>query len=522
MSKIVYLPLDERPCNAKYPKMIAAITDLALVAPPAALLGAKKRPAAFEGLARWLSAEAERADYLIVSADMLVYGGIVPSRLHQLPYAECAARLSVLKELKRRNPALRIYAFSLIMRAPAYDSSDEEPDYYEHYGQAICRYGWLEDKQAAAPPGEEERLERERLLARIPQEVLGDFLRRRATNARINELAIEFVKEGVIDQLIIPLDDNAEYGFSPMEQRNLLFAVERGNLMDRVLIHPGADEVGCILFAKVFCEVKQYQPEACVRYSSTRGPAIIPKYEDRSLNESVKSHLNAGGAFMGDSAHTADFVLMVHSPPVSQQDVAESPNPFARRHRAYYSEVHTAEFVTALDALSRRGHLVALADVASCNGADHALMQLLAKKNLLRRLTAYAGWNTSGNTLGTVVSHAIVASYYRRSPSRPAHSDAMSDRFRLYRFIEDWGYQTLARQQIAAHLPELGGNYFQIGHIRERVSQLVTDKLRRFCTDFLGEAAGGAADGLSADLPWNRMFEVDLTLGQDGPVRDGR
>ncbi|MGO4538390.1 DUF4127 family protein [Paenibacillus sp. 2TAB19] len=512
MSKVVYVPLDERPCNAKFPIMLAAITDLRLSSPPRTLLGIKKQPADVEGIRHWLLKETSDADYLIVSADLLVYGGIVPSRLHQLPLAECAARLGFLRDLKRSNPALRIYAFNLIMRAPAYNSSDEEPDYYEQHGYSLFRYGWLSDKQSSEPLAEEELAEWESLQIEVPADVLADFLRRRATNAEVNELAINLVNEGIIEHLVIPLDDNAQFGFSPMEQRKLLLTAERHNLMDRVLLYPGADEIGCILFARVFCRIKNYMPEAAVRYSSTLGPTIIPKYEDRSLNESVKSHLHSGGAYMGDSAATADFVLMVHSPPVSQHEVAESPNPYNDRHRSYFSEVHIPEFVSAIEALAGKGKLIALADVASCNGADHTLMRLLSKKELLPLITAYAGWNTSGNTLGTVVSHAIIASYYRNQDSRPEHTDRMNRYFYLYRLIEDWGYQSIVRQETASRLGELGGTYFQVGHIREQVSQLITQRLHDFCAEYLGETASGAIDGLKADLPWNRMFEVDLTL----------
>lgn len=443
MSKIVYVPLDERPSNAKYPKLLAAITDIEFISPPASMLGVKKQPASAEEIGNWLLREAADADYAIVSMDMLVYGGIVPSRLHQLSPQQCAGRIDVLREMKRLNPFIRIYAFNLVMRAPAYDSSNEESDYYERYGESIFRYGWLRDKSATEALTEEERHEWETLQAgAIPSTALDDFLRRRAVNAKVNELAVSLVNEGIIEHLVIPFDDNAVDGFSPMEQRKLLLSMEQHNLMDRVLIYPGSDEVGCILLAKVFCRMKQYTPEAAVRYSSTLGSTTIPKYENRSLHESVKSHLTSGGARIGDSADSADFVLMVHSPPVSQHDVAESPNPYHSRHRADFSEIHYTEFVTAIEALADKGKLVALADVASCNGADHTLMRLLSKKQLLSRITAYSAWNTSGNSLGTVIAHAIIASYYRSQPSRPSHTDRISSHFYLYRLIEDWGYQT--------------------------------------------------------------------------------
>lgn len=512
MSKVVYLPLDERPCNAKFPQMIAAISDLSLVAPPLELLGRKKQPARYEGVHDWLLQHAVDADYLILSIDMLVYGGIVPSRLHQLSLQACMERLQLLEQLKQRNPALRIYAFNLIMRAPAYNSSDEEPDYYAHYGHSIYRYGWLKDKQTSELLNDDEQNEWLQLHSSIPSAILNDFLQRRETNSQVNEHIITLVQSGIIDHLVIPLDDNSKYGFSPMEQRKLLISVEEYNLMDHVLIYPGADEIGSILFAKVFCTIKKYQPEVFIRYSSTLGPTIIPKYEDRSLNESIKSHLTSGGAFMGDSSMTADFVLMVHSPPVSSNDAAESPNLYRDRHRSYFSEVHIAEFVTAIEAIANKGGMVALADIASCNGADNSLLKLLSKKNLISRLSAYAGWNTSGNTLGTVIAHAIVASYYRQQNNNQESSTQMSEHFMLYRLIEDWGYQTIVRQEVAHHLPELGANYFDVSQVKEHVSQLITQKLQRFCNDYLAELAEGRIDELKADLPWNRMFEVDLSL----------
>jgi len=512
MSKVVYLPLDERPCNAKFPQMIAAISDLSLVATPPERLGRKKQPARFEVIHDWLLKQSANAEYLILSVDMLVYGGIVPSRLHQLSLQACKERLGLLEVMKQHNPALRIYAFNLIMRAPAYNSSDEEPDYYAHYGHSIYRYGWLKDKQLSELLSDEEQNEWLQLQASIPSAVLEDFLQRRLTNAGVNEHIVSLVNSGIIDHLVIPLDDNSKYGFSPMEQRKLLITVEQFNLMDKVLIYPGADEIGSILFAKVFCTIKKYQPEVFVRYSSTLGPTIIPKYEDRSLNESIKSHLTSGGAFMGDSSSEADFVLMVHAPPVSSHDVAESPNLYRDRHRSYFSEVHIAEFVTAIEAIANKGYMVALADVASCNGADHSMMQLLSKKNLISRLSAFAGWNTSGNTIGTVISHAIVASYYRKGDKGHESSQEMSAHFLLYRLIEDWGYQTIVRQEAAHHLPELGASYFDVSQVREHVSQLITQKLQRFSEQYLADLAEGNIDGLKADLPWNRMFEVDLTL----------
>ena len=44
--KILYIPLDERPCNWAYPQMIARLSpEIELVVPPLDLLGQKKQAA---------------------------------------------------------------------------------------------------------------------------------------------------------------------------------------------------------------------------------------------------------------------------------------------------------------------------------------------------------------------------------------------------------------------------------------------------------------------------------------------
>ncbi|MCL6458745.1 MAG: DUF4127 family protein [Gorillibacterium sp.] len=515
MGRIVYLPLDERPCNAKYPQLLAEIGDLPLIAPPSALLGRKKQPAAFAGIAKWLLAETKAADYLIVSIDMLVYGGIVPSRLHTLGIEECNARLDVLRLCKAENPSLRIYGFNLIMRAPAYNGSDEEPDYYEHYGANLHRYGWLLDKGEREVLTKGEASEREQLRDVIPETILADFTGRRGINAQVNQRSIEYAQQGLIDHLVIPLDDNSKYGFTSMEQRKLLFTVEANHLLNRVLIYPGADEIGCTLLARVFCEQKGYVPEVFLRYSATQGPFVIPRYEDRSLNESIKAHLTAAGAFITDSSREADVILMVNAPPVSQAEAAETSHAYHERHRSYFSEVNLAEFAQAIGIYATKGKFVALADVATANGADEPLMQLLAQTGGLSALSAYAGWNTSGNTLGTVIAHAIIASYYTRNrQANTAERNRNSARFLLYRLLEDWGYQANVRAEVnrEALLSSNTINAPSPAEQDSKLNELVSTKLTDFYNHYLIGAIAYSFAIENASLPWKRTFEVDFEL----------
>lgn len=522
-TKLVYLPLDERPCNLLYPQQLAAMTDIEMTVPGADLLGNKKQRADLKRLESWLEEQCRDADVLIVSIDMLVHGGIVPSRLHQDDAATCITRLQLLRHLKAIRPNLIIHGFNLITRVPAYSSSEEEPAYYDRFGREIFEMGWLSDKRETVSLTVEEQRRLDEVLAVIPVEVQLDYLNRRRVNSAVNEAAMAMVESGVLDYLIIPLDDNAKFGFSAMEQRKLAIRAEMDGLTDRVAIYPGADEIGCTLFARVFCTLKRHSPALYVRYSSTQGPLCIPKYEDRSLNESIKAHFTAAGAFMADASGEADAILMVHSPPVSQGEMAETDTAIRDRNRAYFSEVNTREFAQAMKHYLERGRLVMLADVALCNGGDDLLMKQLHRLGMLGRLQGYAAWNTSGNSLGTVIAHAVIASYYRFAVNRTKETDGHEAGFRRFqeasrqfyvsRLLEDWGYQALVRRQVCEEvLPALGASYFELSHVQELVCRHIEDKLNHFASVYLCGQAATYIQICNVTLPWRRMFEVGFEL----------
>ena len=222
MPRILLLPLDERPCNFLYPAlMVEKCTDVQLLLPPKELMGSKKRPAPFLLLAQWLGKNFSCCDYAVISIDMLVYGGIVPSRLHHQTTRECLDRLHLLADLRARYPQVKLFAFSLIMRAPCYNSADEEPDYYAEHGSSLFRVGVLRDKIQRNLATAEEKSELSGLEQSIPRSVLSDFCSRRSTNHAVNLQTIFLAEQGVLDFLTIPLDDCALLGWAAAERQQL-------------------------------------------------------------------------------------------------------------------------------------------------------------------------------------------------------------------------------------------------------------------------------------------------------------
>ena len=176
------MPLDERPCNYSFVGFLSENNkNYRLVRPSMDEMGDKKNPAEYEKIEKFLLRECADADYLIIAIDTLLYGGIIPSRLHHLDRETLAKRLEVLSLIKERNPKMTIYAFSLVMRCPCYSDADEAPDYYGICGLEIFEYGQNEHKFKDGKITQAEYLaEKERLKACEPY--LDYYLTRRACN----------------------------------------------------------------------------------------------------------------------------------------------------------------------------------------------------------------------------------------------------------------------------------------------------------------------------------------------------
>lgn len=495
MTKVLLLPLDERPCNYDFPRLMSLeCPDIALHEPPMNILGEKKSPGDFDKISVWLKENATDCDCAVLSVDMLVYGGIVPSRLHHMTKQEAIQRLSVLREIKRAAPSLRIYAFSLIMRAPAYDSSEEEPLFYDLYGRKLYELGCLTDRKERHGLTQEEDAAMAACIKAIPEEVLQEFTNRRAVNHAVNEEAVKLLEEGVVEFLVIPLDDCAAYGWAAREQRRLRMRIAQRRLSNKVYLYSGADEVGSILLARALNEARNENPAVYLQYSSVQGPLVIPAYEDRPLGENLKWQIAAAGGHTCFCAEDADFICMVNAPTAGGERMAQAETREEDMDSSYFSQRCLPEFASALRAFSKRKP-VALADVSKANGADNELMDILLAENLIPCLSSYSGWNTAANAAGTCIAHMMLT------------KGAGNGSFTALRLMEDWGYMANVRKQALTWIEERGGGYFDLKGYEPQLCAYVLSQMRAWG---LSHSVPGAERLQAVQYPWHRLFEVSL------------
>lgn len=94
--------------------------------------------------------------------------------------------------------------------------------------------------------------------------------------------------------------------------------------------------------------------------------------------------------------------------------------------------------------------------MAFVNAGDKALGDLLVRLPEVSRLAAYGGWNTAGNTLGCVLSQAVIR-HLQVQLGASAVALVAHVRFLFLRIVEDYLFMAQLRSQIAVQaLPAIG------------------------------------------------------------------
>jgi hypothetical protein len=463
--------------------MIAAVAGAESLQPPSRTLGSAKRPGASREIGAWMETFVDDFDALIVSLEMLGYGGLVGSRTTLDSPWKVLSRLRPLDAVRQKRKDLQLYGSSVVLRASDSYSDAEEPEYWSEFGRELHAFGAeLHRRHNRLEDGELEQLR-----ANLPAEIRSDFLRRRIRNHIVNLEALRLLESGVLDLLLLTSDDTAVHSAGSLEQGWLadwVFALGRE---DRVLIYPGADELGSTLTARA---LPGGPVSFCIRCVEPDGLERVAKFENVPVRETVVRQIAASGGTVEPDPEVSDVILLVHAPSPVEGDWFGGPP-------ADPDGSVVAAVASQAGALVDAGEAVALADVRYTNGADPWLVDALRSRMDLLALTAYAGWNTAANTLGTVVAHAAAVVRARREGTFVPNAHR---RLLAHRLLEDCAYQTVVR-------PEVPG---VMARGDDPVAFIATE-LARHASRILPEERIRIVPA-TVRLPWQREFEIDFEL----------
>lgn len=490
--RIMYVPFDNRPVSLDYVKDTVEKAGVGMLVPPEEYLANRTKNANPEVLWQWVFDHVNETDAIVVSADALIYGGLVASRTHQIDADILLERVRNFEKLQEINPSARIYVFSTIMRSPHASSGGVEPPYYEIYGPAIFQINALQDKGELEVLSDQEEQELKTLMNIVPKEALNDWYNRREKNFKVNVELIHEDKKGIFSYLLLGRDDASPYSRSHQESRRLTKETV-GLPSSKYLSFPGADQLGMIMLTRAFNDIRFRMPSFTVRYTEGEGNKTIPSYEDVQIGDTVRKHIIAAGGIPLLSDTVAETILAVHTPVDGwTREAGGGDNP-------QQAHLETVAFVKQIQSYLDGNKKVAVADIAYANGSDNSFMYEMTKSKIIPRLESYSGWNTASNTIGYTIGQAIFAENMTASNKKSLLA---------VRLLDDWAYQANIRSALLTDMliPQKHSDV----QLNEMTPKLVAATEKRMNSFAALNIDWFPVQNLEVSFPWNRMFEVDI------------
>lgn len=534
-SKVLLIPLDDRPPCYQWVVKMGEIGDAEVVAPPRELLGKFTEFGKSDQIIEWVKKQDLKSfDAAVISIDMLAYGGLVAMREYQTDQPTAQKRLAFIREIKKAAPQMKIYAASVIMRlAPTGNVVNES------YRANLAN--WAEISVDSNLRKETAELEK-----KIPAEALQNYKSARVRDLQTNLAAIKLVQDKIIEQLILGQDDAKPKGVHVADRERLIAEVNKLNLQSKIGVQPGADELSMLSLARALGDKYNYQPKIKAVYSSDAIRNQVMPYEDRPLHQTVSFQIESVGAKEVQTEAEADILFYVYASRFEKgraESFAEEIAAAAKKPGMYNGKTVSRKFIVA--DVDPKGDV---------QGADpNFTRELLKRKIFLSYMPAgYAAWNTAGNTVGTALPHGVIFSLayknlfdvnaeqsqaMKNGGRKPNASESIKQSqkiartqlwFTMNRLLDDYVYHSLVRPEAGKFIRDNKLNSLRLSadgkqkvenFIRERMNYYISEeKINNISTNLpillynnLSVSCGGLKD-FSIYLPWERTFEAELNF----------
>ena len=501
---LLLLPLDSRPVCTELVQELGQLGSLNVILPPKQLLDNYKKPADKEKLLLWLKDNLKKQDEAIISADLLLHGGLLHSRQDFTNPMEQKQLLAALQQITNDAPNLHASVFSVIPRLLVSDEMLPDAWYQFH----LMKYSQLFDMaEISSDPYITKELYD--YIEQIPPITLIKYRSLYANNEDFHKQLLLLANKQL--EIFIGQDDGSPFGLPHRSARHAQAFIKSNDLESYATVTYGADELASLLLARSYLRnyPSQWTPKVYLQYADSSVEFYHMPYMTDSVGATLRNQLKMVGAQEAASPDAADIILYVNC-----------------GHDKYKPSAKQADELTKL---IKSGKHIALVDSAANFNTNELLIPLLLKNEApINRLSAYAGWNTFGNSSGTAIAQAIIfAGQSKALPKEqlPALYSA-NLRFNVERLLDDYCYQKLLH-------PTLKHELYVMGHTHNDLTQEGRDYCNKRVQIFsslqaeillhsnLGRTPFYSQNGtdyylrniyVGANLPWNRIFEVRLDV----------
>jgi len=500
--RVLLVPIDDRPATTQFAQMIGEMAGVEIVLPPSNVLGKFKQPGWPEAILQWMEqVPLSQYDAVVLSTDMIAYGGLIASRTDRSSYNLAIERLRKFWKLRKDAPHTKFYAFSAVMRlAPT--ATEDTLDWMLH----MSRYA-VENERYQTSKTTARRQTLNNLKKLIPSDYIDTYYEVRERDHKVQQELVRMAGYGVFDYLIFGQDDAQEEGPHVRETERLMEMAKNLNVEHKVYFAEGIDQHSNILVSRALLDAASWSPRVRIVFADEDGKQKIAAYESESVDQSLRDQLLVSGATPVGPGEAFDYTLYVNTP-----------------------EPSTYRFKVFLDSLKTevdQGFPVAVADInlGKSGTGDPALYEVVTEQGRATRLLAYAGWNTAGNTMGTAIPAANVYLVARKEQVDPLVREVGLRKFVLHRLVNDFEYHNFVRPEAYDMLKQMpkSSKAEAYGDDYDRLNQFVSEDMKQrliaqFSNQLLGNKffVGGeqyeitGLKDVKVYLPWPRAYEVRL------------
>jgi uncharacterized protein DUF4127 len=423
LARIAVVPLDDRPAGLQAAQLAGAIADAEVVGPPKYRLGHFTAEGDADGIAEWLDGlDLATIDAVIVSTDMLAYGGQIASRRPSPSQEKALRRIAALGRLKARRKDVRVYAYSTLLPL-----SPPEDGRKGKWRETIVQWAELGGSNAKDPKA---AAEAQQLEAEIPPPMIELYRTVRARNLAVTAAALDLVSKGAVNDLALVATSSTPRGIAGAEQDDLTARAASQGVAARVQVVADADPLGLLLLGRAVGDITGVHPGVVVESGV---PSVTPVAE---------SLVQVAGSALAKQAGPRDLTWLVSGAPTD--------------------EAGARKVVDQAASLVSAGRRVAMADVASgeATGASVPLVEALRNRHLFTRLASYAGGPAPASLASSLVEGLLRVSAVTRTPPPDAALQSRLDDAQiiavLHHLVVDFAYQAVIRPQavtdyLAAH-----------------------------------------------------------------------
>lgn len=504
---ILLVPLDSRPVCSTMPQKLGKIVDLQVVLPPQKFLDNYKQPADKKILFFWLYNNVPLYQKNIISADILLHGSLLQSRQTTATLQEQQDLINFLKKTTSKYTTLDV--FSIIPRLLV--SDELFPDCWYQYH--LMQYSQLTDLVNI----NNDFYFTEQLLhyqEKIPVDIIIKYQNLFNQSKNFNQKLLLSAQRKNNLEIFIGQDDSSPFGLPHQTASQLKQNIEHENLQDKVFLTYGADEIASLLLARYYLAQNNWHPKIYLKYAYDDIEFLHMPYMAVSTGTALRNQINLLHGQITNDLQQADLIVYVNCGNSSYM-----PNK---------------KQALELSAFLKGSIPVALIDLsANFDDTEMLLPKLLENNVPLNKLAAYAGWNTFSNSSGTALAQALLFSCKLRQLKQNDNNAniiaslyADNLKFTAERILEDYYYQKKIHPSLRPKLESFGITPTNLsekdkleteGEIQKKLSlyafYLLHDNLGRTPFYIDGQKKYYLRNLLvGSQLPWNRIFEVKLTL----------